>query len=316
MTFVSWLRMRTSTQARRVQAQRPSAAPRFRPRLEALEERWLPSTLTVTNNLDSGAGSLRAEIAVANNKDTIVFDNRLSGQTISLTSGELLVNKNLTIQGLGAGQLTVGNGYASRVFEIQAGATVTIAGLTIANGLADWGGGIDNAGTLTVSGCTLTGNQGGHGGGIYNSGTLTVNGCTLTGNVAGYGGGIDNEWGATVNNSTLSGNAVSGGDFNQGWGGGIYNGRAMTVNSCTFTGNTTAGAGGGIFNAGGSLTVSYCTITGNTAELGGGIYNDRYGSLKLKHSVVINNVGTGDLALDPDGTATFADDQLGHVIYT
>jgi hypothetical protein len=28
-----------------------------RPRLEALEDRWVPSTLTVTNNLDSGAGS-------------------------------------------------------------------------------------------------------------------------------------------------------------------------------------------------------------------------------------------------------------------
>jgi len=33
---------------------------RFRPRLEALEGRWLLSTLSVTNNLDSGPGSLRA----------------------------------------------------------------------------------------------------------------------------------------------------------------------------------------------------------------------------------------------------------------
>jgi len=33
----------------------------------------MPSTLTVTNNLDSGRGSLRYEIAHAQNKDTIVF---------------------------------------------------------------------------------------------------------------------------------------------------------------------------------------------------------------------------------------------------
>jgi hypothetical protein len=33
--------------------------PRFRQRLEALEERTAPSTFTVTNKLDAGAGSLR-----------------------------------------------------------------------------------------------------------------------------------------------------------------------------------------------------------------------------------------------------------------
>ena len=51
----------------------------FRPRIEALEDRWLPSTLTVLNNLDSGAGSLRAEIAAAQSGDTILFDKSLVG---------------------------------------------------------------------------------------------------------------------------------------------------------------------------------------------------------------------------------------------
>ena len=37
--------------------------PRFLPRLEALECRALPSTLTVLNNADSGSGSLRAMLA-------------------------------------------------------------------------------------------------------------------------------------------------------------------------------------------------------------------------------------------------------------
>jgi hypothetical protein len=46
----------------------------FRLRIEALEDRWLPSTLTVMNNHDHGAGSLRAEIAAAARGDTIVFD--------------------------------------------------------------------------------------------------------------------------------------------------------------------------------------------------------------------------------------------------
>jgi hypothetical protein len=37
----------------------------FIPRLEALEDRFCLSTLTVVNNADSGAGSLRDTIAVA-----------------------------------------------------------------------------------------------------------------------------------------------------------------------------------------------------------------------------------------------------------
>src|SRR5262245_46241909 len=45
---------------------RPTPPRRFRPRLEVLEDRALPSTFTVLNLADSGAGSLRAAILAAN----------------------------------------------------------------------------------------------------------------------------------------------------------------------------------------------------------------------------------------------------------
>jgi hypothetical protein len=61
MSFSSWLRNRTSAHALRGRAQGRAAAPRFRPHLEELEGRDVPSSLTVTNNLDTGPGSLRAE---------------------------------------------------------------------------------------------------------------------------------------------------------------------------------------------------------------------------------------------------------------
>ena len=48
------------------------------------------TTLTVTNTNDSGLGSLRQALATANDRDTINF--AVTG-TISLTSGELLVDK-------------------------------------------------------------------------------------------------------------------------------------------------------------------------------------------------------------------------------
>src|SRR4051794_31544600 len=65
----------------------------FRPALAALEDRQLLSTLAVLNNHDSGPGSLRAEIAAAQGGETIRFSGKLAGQTITLTSGELVIDK-------------------------------------------------------------------------------------------------------------------------------------------------------------------------------------------------------------------------------
>src|SRR5262249_57107925 len=83
---------------------------RIVPRLEALEDRTVLSTLTVTNNLDTGVagdGSLRGEIAAAQSGDTLIFAGSLLGQTIRLTNGELAITKSLDIEGPGAKQLTV-----------------------------------------------------------------------------------------------------------------------------------------------------------------------------------------------------------------
>jgi hypothetical protein len=57
-----------------------------------LEDRAVPSTLTVLNNADSGAGSLRDTLAAAQSGDTIVFDPSLMNETITLTSGPLALS--------------------------------------------------------------------------------------------------------------------------------------------------------------------------------------------------------------------------------
>src|SRR5438128_1706937 len=174
---------RVSPQLYRRSSRSPEA--RFVPRVEALEFRDLPSTLTILNNADSGDGSLRAMLALASSGDTITFDPSLAGQTITLTSGELAINKSLDIEGLGADQLTISGNDASRVFDITGGGlTVTLADLAIVHGRANQGGGIDNAGsTLTVFRCILSNNlavgvagHNGQGGGIFNenSAVLTV----------------------------------------------------------------------------------------------------------------------------------------------
>jgi len=58
------------------------------------------ATITVTNGNDSGSGSLRQAIIDASPGDTINFDP--SFMTVSLTSGELVIDKNLTITGPGS----------------------------------------------------------------------------------------------------------------------------------------------------------------------------------------------------------------------
>ena len=63
-------------------------------------------TLTVTNNADTGPGSLRDAITDATPGDTIRFALAVPN-TISLTSGELLIDKNLTVTGPGADLLAV-----------------------------------------------------------------------------------------------------------------------------------------------------------------------------------------------------------------
>ena len=84
--------------------------------------------ITVINTNDSGPGSLRQALVDANDGDTIDF--AVTG-TIGLTSGELLVNKVLTISGPGAENLAVNGNAKSTVFHVAPGETVTISGLTI-----------------------------------------------------------------------------------------------------------------------------------------------------------------------------------------
>ena len=131
MSFFSFLR-NTTSRGLQSRAQRQPAGRRFRPRLEALEDRCVPSTLTVTNTLDYGPGSLRYEIAQAESGKsgkvtTIDFAQGLHG-TITLYYGQLNITRNVTIQGPGASLLTVSGGNSSRVFEVAPNVTAIISG--------------------------------------------------------------------------------------------------------------------------------------------------------------------------------------------
>jgi hypothetical protein len=284
------------------------------PPLEILEERTVPSTLTVTNPLDSGVGSLRASITGAKSGDTIDFAPSLDGQTITLTSDELTINKSLDIEGPGAGLLAISGNDAFRVFDVRNGnAVVTIAGLTITHGQ------------------TL---QGSGGGGTLNGGsTLTLTDDVLSFNAALGGGGgkpaiggaIKNGGGSlTVNDSSFIGNTAAGDPGTYGAeGGAVFNqSSAATFIRCILTGNQAIagdggttnsidldlGGGGAIWSEGNSLlTVEQSTFTGNQARGGnGGTGTGSKGFIGLGSGGAILNFGNATLVVD---ASTFTSNQ-------
>jgi hypothetical protein len=230
------------------------------------------ATIIVTNTNDSGPGSLRDALAVANDGDTIDATG-VSG-TITLISGQLNVDKDVTISGPGANHLAANGNGQSRVFYVNLGNIVFVSGLTITNGTS---GIYNDGGALTLSDCTVTGNSGA---GIANyslngSATMTVANSTINGN---FGSGITNSsvhFGMTatltISNCTVSGNS----------GRGIGNGAAfrgsatMTLSNSTISGNSAGGIGNG--GSGATLTVSNCTVSGNSSGWGGGIANSDAG---------------------------------------
>jgi hypothetical protein len=254
------------------------------------------NNFTVMNLDDSGPGSLRDAIEQANanpGADTIDFLDELSG-TITLTSGELLITDDLTINGPGIFAITVSGNNASRVFEDAIGNTISISGLTISSGASDLGGGILNRGGLTLTNVVLSGNSASTGGGIYNNvGTLKITNSTLSGNfsnTAGGGGGIYNSDTLIITNSTLSNNSANG----SGDGGGIYDVGTLTITNSTLSNNSASGTGGGIFNGLAMANISFTTLSGNSASSGGGIFNNTGGTVNIKNSIVANSTSGGD----------------------
>jgi hypothetical protein len=284
----------------------------------------------VTNSVDPGAGSLRQAIVDACDGSTISFDMTQVSSPITLTAGELVIDKNLTIAGPGANLLTVSGNQASRVFNISSGVTAVLSRLTIADGKVtgpggNFGGGIrNNGGTLTIANSTLSGNSasGGNqnaGGGIFNEGALTLTDSTLSGNsisggeVPKQGGGIFNAGTVTITNSTLSGNSVSGdGDFC--FGGGILNIGTLTITTSTLSGNsvsgdnTTLSEGGGIYMQGGTANIRSTIIAQNTATTSG---PDFQGTLTSQGHNLIGDTNSATIAGDTTGDILSQNPLLG-----
>jgi hypothetical protein len=297
-------------------------------RVEPLEDRSVPATITPTTFADGGLGSGSLRDAVLQfNADTGTEDDiiQLVPGTYALTirntgnrhetaglTGDLNLNQTShrwIIQGAGPSTIIDASQVQDRVFEIvNPGTQVVFQNLVIQRGLAQ-----DNGSDGVLQGTTDA-----LGGGILsNGGDITLDNVVLQTNVAhpgdasvpratGYsasGAGLYSTGGAlTIARATITNNQAIGGR------GGDHSGAYPA-------GDGGSAGGGGLYATGGSLDISgsmiasnwamggqpgdgtFCTTylcnkgAGGTAQ-GGGMYVNG-GSLTIASSTIASNQGTG-----------------------
>lgn len=256
------------------------------------------TTYTVTTTADSGTGSLREALTSAQNMDSIIFNNSLSG-TITLTDNLPIINSNLIITGNGNVAIDGQNTY--QVFFVNSG-TASISSLTIKNGKSQGGDG----------GSAHAGNGGGGlgaGGAVFVNApaTATLTNVNFQNNVAqgGAGGSL----------TSIYNNGAGGGG-----GGGLLRGQGGAGNFNLANGSG-GGGGGGLVAQGGAAfaaggggggflgTVNGNVISGNgsNATADGGLGGDGFGgdgtggSSGLSSSIASEDGGPGDSSVGGGG---------------
>jgi hypothetical protein len=260
---------------------------------------------TVTSTLDDGsAGTLRYELNKVCDGGVVNFQAGVTG-TITLTTGQLEIDKNVTVTGPGAAVVTVTANNSGRVFNVQSGKTVTISGLTISGGNvlnANQGGlggsiYVNSTASLTLTNCVVSGNKAldtnGGGAGAYNGGTLILLGTTFSGNQSTIdGGAIRNDGTLSLTDSTLDNNTAGT------TGGAIQNGGSLTIYSSTLSNNTAAGDGGAVRNDGTQFTITNSTLSGNkttgAGADGGAILNAIAKTLTITNATIVKNTAGHD----------------------
>ena len=289
------------------------------------------ATFEVTKRGDPPAGpctpadcSLREAVIAAN-------DNLVGGDTISLPSsatynlsipismaepqsGDLDVsNDSVAVVHQGEGRATIDANGLDRVFDVGAGAPLTLRHIAVTGGdpfgSSAYGGGIRSLARLVLVNSLVNGNvAGGCGGGIHvqDGAALVLRHTRVANNrSAGNAGGISasclgNAGPVTIEDSTISGNRSDLDATGNGYGGGIYlqttGGVQSAIERTTFTGNSsgpggTGGSdGGGIYTDLGRLRVTASTIDANRAgDGGGGIYVDGTSPFTMSNSTVWAN---------------------------
>ncbi|MDX6587919.1 MAG: hypothetical protein QOI31_2392 [Solirubrobacterales bacterium] len=235
------------------------------------------ATVHVSNTHDHGRGSLRKAIERANPGDRV----DVPGGHYVLTTGELLVDKELKITGAGARETILDANRDSRVMNIDyAGpGTMRVSSLTVRDGdtNADSGGGGINVDAIMIK--------------LVLTRVAVLNNRVITNTDIQNGGGVDSPGDVVIRQSLFAGNHA-------------YNGGAVAADLIkasdstffnNFGGNPNLNGDGGAFDDEVELTDS--TVFGNQCFNSDGCGGGLYGSdATLKGTIV-----AGNRAYEPNG---------------
>lgn len=216
--------------------------------------------LTVTNTDDSGTGSLRRMVELANNGDSIIFDKSLAGKTIELQS-DISTSNSISISGKNASVIFSG---------------AKLSGGKIIDNLTFDKSGIQDCSLISdciFRNCTNSA--------ISSSVDANITNCTFENNSATYNGGaISSEYSSCfVNNCTFKNNIAN---FK---GGAIYNysmyPRSLNppISNCIFENNSAGDSGGAIYTGTYATAITDCKFENNNATNGGAIFSSYYSSV-------------------------------------
>ena len=238
------------------------------------------AVLTVNSGADSGAGSLRNVIASATSGDTL---NITASDTLKLTGGEIVIDKDITLTKTGKAQKVISGELNSRIFNVQSGKTLNATDIHFINGIATNGAAISSVGNLNFNSCSFINNKGEiKGGAVYiNGGTANFIYCTFEGNsiynntnlntYIPFGGALYNNGVTTIEQCTFDGNSCR----TPSWvfGGALANDKTLSITNSTYTNNTVESTnnnyksvGAAIACVAGTTTITSCTISNNNIK--------------------------------------------------
>lgn len=208
------------------------------------------------------------------------------GSAVVALSATSIIARPTVIDGAdgNGGRITLSGGGATRLFDVEQGAALTLRNIILADGSAhntaatgdfEGGGAIRNRGHVVLENCLLQGNSADYGGAIHSKGTVVMTNSELTGNQAGWqrndaqggdGGAIYNEGSLMVSGSRINANHALGGA------GGIANWQQgqVTITDAEFTDNQAANGGALASGFDGRVVVGGSLFSGNYATLHGG----------------------------------------------
>jgi len=297
------------------------------------------ATVLVTNCFDHGTGSLRDAVAAAAATSEFIDATALttgspgcSSSTITLSTGEIVVNGSLVLAGPGKDKLTVtalnpdnGHQYQNRIFNVKGAGGANISGITISHGvvaqpvaLPAKGGCIYSAGAVSltdvrVADCTARADSDGNalGGGLYVNGGVYLSNSIISGNFAdagthsgaAFGGGFYSNYQILIKNSSILDNYAGHPGIATGVGGGFLNhtARSIEIEYSTLAHNKAGLRCGGGESTGGKLPVNLInnTIAYNESVFGqcGGLHVEGTEQSIFHNTIAFNRAKSNTAAL-------------------